>query len=586
MKTRDRQNILRRRRSLLLSKDAFRFKKRRSKRYLKDLVDKVFNDQIGRNLESYVDDMVIKSTSEEDMLADIKETFQSANTWRSSNNVSRSFDIKHKRSFIREKGRRIGSYLLRKQSPTGSRTQLPRTRKTHTSVGIRSKKAAKIFSGIYAKGDNNKEMPKYFLIQAPPKDNRKELGSKMETKLKGTEPSCEWKLYTDGASSSDSSGTGLMLIDPEGVYAANQPAIREYLQRTKETLRRFRSYTIEHIRRNQNKKVDALIKLALMTFEHLTKEVLVEVLARRSIEENEVLQVETKEEESWMTPIHEYLLSGLLPEDSKESKKIKIKAPQYKLIRGNLHKKSFYTPWLRCIAPPKTDDVIKEIHEGSCNFNMEPHSMVVRIIKQGYYWPSMHRDVARIIQDCEKCKEQSTVRKRAEIGAIAARKAWLFGVPQIISSKDDKHFKEGIFADLCRGLKITQSFSLIIEHMEIISRIKKKLTRSQQGWVDDLPQVSWIHQTLPRNNQKETPFSLTYGSEAIIPTVKSNIAKDDKGRTKEVTKRKESKEVASIEEAYYQNKLHMYHNKRSNHSTYKVGDFVLLLQNNTENLQV
>ncbi|GJZ22793.1 reverse transcriptase domain-containing protein [Tanacetum coccineum] len=40
------------------------------------LVDKVFHDQIGRNLKAYVDDMVIKSTSEEEMLADIKETFK------------------------------------------------------------------------------------------------------------------------------------------------------------------------------------------------------------------------------------------------------------------------------------------------------------------------------------------------------------------------------------------------------------------------------------------------------------------------------------------------------------------------------
>ncbi|GJY10766.1 reverse transcriptase domain-containing protein [Tanacetum coccineum] len=79
-----------------------------------------------------------------------------------------------------------------------------------------------------------------------------------------------------------------------------------------------------------------------------------------------------------------------------------------------------------CITPPKTDDVIKEIHEGSCGFNMEPRSMVVRIIKQGYYWPSMHRDVARIIQDCEKCKEQSAIRKRKEIRAIAAGNAWAF----------------------------------------------------------------------------------------------------------------------------------------------------------------
>nr|GEX33324.1 reverse transcriptase domain-containing protein [Tanacetum cinerariifolium]GEX43506.1 reverse transcriptase domain-containing protein [Tanacetum cinerariifolium] len=39
------------------------------------LVDKVFNDEIGINLEAYVDDMVIKSTSKEEMLKDIEETF-------------------------------------------------------------------------------------------------------------------------------------------------------------------------------------------------------------------------------------------------------------------------------------------------------------------------------------------------------------------------------------------------------------------------------------------------------------------------------------------------------------------------------
>nr|XP_043637874.1 uncharacterized protein LOC122608865 [Erigeron canadensis] len=39
------------------------------------LVDKAFGGQIGRNLEAYVDDMVIKSRNEEDMFLDIKETF-------------------------------------------------------------------------------------------------------------------------------------------------------------------------------------------------------------------------------------------------------------------------------------------------------------------------------------------------------------------------------------------------------------------------------------------------------------------------------------------------------------------------------
>ncbi|GJZ94287.1 reverse transcriptase domain-containing protein, partial [Tanacetum coccineum] len=347
----------------------------------------------------------------------------------------------------------------------------------------------------------------------------------------------------------------LLVNQIKGTYAAKQPTIREYLLKTKEALRDFDSYTIEHIRRNQNKKVDALSKLASMTFEHLTKELLVEVLPKRSIEEKEILQVETKERESWMTHIHEYLVSVLLPEDPKESRKIRVKAPQYKLIRGNMYLRSFYTLWLRCLASPQTDDIVKEVHEGSYGFNAEPRSIVVKITKQGYYWPSMHQDAAKVLQDCEKCKEQSAIRKTAEGSAITAGSGWPFS-----------HWGINILGplptapgDLCKGLKVTQSFSPITEHMKIMNHTEKQLARSQQGWVDDLAQVLWVHRTLPRNSQKETPFSLTYGSGAIIPISENDVAKDDRGRIKEVNKRRGSKEIASIEEAYYQSKLRRKH---------------------------
>ncbi|GJW95749.1 reverse transcriptase domain-containing protein [Tanacetum coccineum] len=343
-----------------------------------------------------------------------------------------------------------------------------------------------------------------------------------------------------------------------------------------------KSYTIEHIQRNQNKKADSLSKLASMAFK-----VLVEVLSKRSIKEKEILHVETKEGESWMTPIHEYLVSGLLPEDPKESKKIMLKAPQYKLIRGNLYRRSFYTPWLHCVASPQTDNIVKEVHEGSCGFNAEPQSMVVRITKQGYYWPSMHWDAAKVLQDCEKCKgairDKETPRGFKFLAiAIEHSMKWVEAKPLT----DEKHFQEGIFADLCKGLKVTQSFSLITEHMEIMNHIKKQLAQSQQGWVDDLAQVLWVHRMLPRNSQKETPFSLTYGSEAIILISKNDVAKDDRERIKEVDKRRESKEIASIEEAYYRSKLRMHHNKRSSHFIYKIGDFILHLQNNTRSMEV
>ncbi|GKE45700.1 reverse transcriptase domain-containing protein [Tanacetum coccineum] len=39
------------------------------------LVDSAFHEQLGRNLEAYVDDMVIKSKTEQEMIMDIAETF-------------------------------------------------------------------------------------------------------------------------------------------------------------------------------------------------------------------------------------------------------------------------------------------------------------------------------------------------------------------------------------------------------------------------------------------------------------------------------------------------------------------------------
>ncbi|GJY25165.1 reverse transcriptase domain-containing protein [Tanacetum coccineum] len=300
----------------------------------------------------------------------------------------------------------------------------------------------------------------------------------------------------------------------------------------------FDSYMIEHIRRNQNKKVEALSKLASMTFEHLTKEVLVEVLSKRSIEEKEILQVKTKEGESWMTPIHEYLVSGLLPEDPKESRKIKVKAPQYKLIRGKLYRRSFYTPWLRCVASPHTDDIVKEVHEAPGGFKF----------------------LAIAVEHSTKIGRSKT--------------------PDRYKRKACRKIRMGI------RFKVMQSFSPITKHTKIMNHIKKQLAQSQKGRVDNLAQVLWIHRTHPRNSQKETPFSLTYKFEAIIPISETNVTKDDRRRIKEIDKRRGNKEVATIKEAYNRSKFRRNHSKKSSHSIYNFGDFVLLSQNNTESTQV
>ncbi|GJY01267.1 reverse transcriptase domain-containing protein [Tanacetum coccineum] len=254
---------------------------------------------------------------------------------------------------------------------------------------------------IFLKRDE-REMPADFLPEIPFDDSEKKVKEK-----EVSDPSNEWKLYTDGASSPD---------EYEALLAGLR--IAQEMEITKVAI-----FLDSQLVVNQIKGTYAAKQFSIKSY---LQKVLVKVLAKTSIEEKEVLKVEIEEKRSWMSPIQEYLLSGLLPEDTKEARKIRIQVPRYKLIRGNMYKRSFFTPWLRCIASLQTDKIIKEIHEGSCGFNVKPCLMVVRITKQGYYWTSMHGEAAKAIQDCDKCKEQSAIRKAGVDGAIAVGSMWPF----------------------------------------------------------------------------------------------------------------------------------------------------------------
>ena len=53
------------------------------------LVNQMFEKQIGRNVEVYVDDMLVKSKEEEDHLDDLKETFNTLRQYNMKLNPSK-----------------------------------------------------------------------------------------------------------------------------------------------------------------------------------------------------------------------------------------------------------------------------------------------------------------------------------------------------------------------------------------------------------------------------------------------------------------------------------------------------------------
>ncbi|GJU63989.1 reverse transcriptase domain-containing protein [Tanacetum coccineum] len=51
----------------------------------------------------------------------------------------------------------------------------------------------------------------------------------------------------------------------------------------------------------------------------------------------------------------------------------------------------------------------------------------------------------------------------------------------------------------------------------IMQGIKTRLHQQGASWVDELPNMLWAHRTMPKTSNRETPFSLAYGTKAVIP---------------------------------------------------------------------
>ena len=94
--------------------------------------------------------------------------------------------------------------------------------------------------------------------------------------------------------------------------------------------------------------------------------------------------------------------------------------------------------------------------------------------------------------------------------------------------------------------------------------LKKRLDDAKGRWVEELPHVLWMYRTTPRKSTRETPFSMTYGAEAVIPlengfpTMRSSAFTSD--GNDDLLKRnldliEERRENARVQLAYYQHKL-------------------------------
>ena len=169
-----------------------------------------------------------------------------------------------------------------------------------------------------------------------------------------------------------------------------------------------------------------------------------------------------------------------------------------------------------------------------------------------------------------------------------------FKIPHSLILDNGLQFNSKSFRRYCRELGITNRYSTPAypqgnEQVEtvnkiIVSGLKKRLDNAKGRWVEELPHVLRAYRTTPRRSTGETPFSMSYGAEAIIlietgfPTLRTqsfNPSNNDELLKKSLDFIEERRESAMVQLAYYQHKLKQGYNAKVKLRPLEPGDLVL-----------
>ncbi|CAL8168858.1 unnamed protein product [Prunus armeniaca] len=163
-----------------------------------------------------------------------------------------------------------------------------------------------------------------------------------------------------------------------------------YLQHTCHLLRTFDAHLISQVPRSENSHADALAGLASALEQGIGGNIHLEFLDQPNTQAPLICTIDHSP--TLMDPIIQFLQNQTLPTNPAEARRVRYSSARYLIINGDLYKRSFSLPYLRCLTPEEGNYVLREIHEGICNNHSGAQSLAHKTIRQGYFWPSLHID--------------------------------------------------------------------------------------------------------------------------------------------------------------------------------------------------
>ena len=108
-----------------------------------------------------------------------------------------------------------------------------------------------------------------------------------------------------------------------------------------------------------------------------------------------------------MTPYRRYLADGILLAEPEEGKKINGNAARYTQVDGVLFRHGFTHPILTCVSGNECIRIMAELHEGICGSHVGGRSLASKVVRAGFYWPTVKEDCVRHAQRCKQCQRHA-----------------------------------------------------------------------------------------------------------------------------------------------------------------------------------
>ncbi|GKV32747.1 hypothetical protein SLEP1_g41332 [Rubroshorea leprosula] len=231
-----------------------------------------------------------------------------------------------------------------------------------------------------------------------------------------------WVLYVDGAANIEGSGAGAVLLGPDGFKSEHalsdsqlvvgqvngtcdirDPQLSRYASMVNRLKLIFALFQIDKIPRVDNHRADELSKLASSQDINPQRSTIVEALDAPSYTDFTVecqLLSTDPSTPSWTIPLINYLQSGELPEDQSTAKVIRRRAAHFTLVDNQLYKRASSMPLLRCLTPYEAEYAVREVHEGVCGTHIGGKTLARKLLRHGYYWPTMVEDALNYVKKC------------------------------------------------------------------------------------------------------------------------------------------------------------------------------------------